>query len=118
MIFISIPAISGWFGLDGREECMDEEMGEMMSRMINPLSTKDARNAARILCKKYPTKAELMLRSMSLSELQRERMRLVNAERECNKELKRKPNSYCTFFTRGTRSRINMLDNEIKRRDK
>ena len=83
MLFVSPPAVSGFFGYDSYEECRDEEVGKLMTRWINPLSQSDARLAARAFCKKYPTKKELKLRSMSLSELRAEKEQLIKKEREC-----------------------------------
>ena len=116
MFFISTPAVSGWFGYDSRAECMTEEQGKLMSRWINPLSSRDARLAATHLCRKYPSSSEVYLKklqSMSISELR--------AERKLALEKKHKMASLVgesSIFYKGSGNDIKIIDAELRRRGK
>ena len=82
-----------------------------MSRWINPLSPKDARIAAKLLCRKYPTRDEVYvkkLKSMSITELREERKQTL--------EIQRKFNSKTSFLYEYSGHDIKIIDAELQRR--
>lgn len=66
MVF-SLPADAGWFGYETWEECMAQEPGKLMTRWINPLPPQQAKQAAREVCRQYPTRWSIQY-SLEFSE--------------------------------------------------
>ncbi len=79
ILFISFTSNvdAGWFGYDTYAECMEKEPGKLMTRWISPLSEREAKNAAKEICKAYPNEYQLKLRSMSDAELLAEQKKLL-----------------------------------------
>lgn len=65
-----LPSLySGWFGYDDREECEEQEPGKLMSRMINPLPLRQAKEAAREACRQYPWRYQKVASGMTCGQL-------------------------------------------------